>query len=605
MVLKYFNRSILAKFMLTFSILLLVVTMLNYFSSYSTQKSDSMKLAKDHVETLSQMMAFSVGAGLSENNLDIVVSAFNRVKQDKQIIYLDIVDETNMSITSYNPKKILIDNSKVLKEASISNDDNYLSIEVPIVYNDKNLGKIVMAYSLTEINNELSRKGNLLILTSSIIFIIGLIIIYVICHVLTKKIKILKASAIKVGAGDLSVDVKVNSHDEVGELAEALRTMIRNIRQASDLLLNEKIKAEKATQESEIQRNNYAKERDYLSAKIDEILVEMRKFADGDLTVQLSVENKDDVIGRLFEGFNEVASNMKQIIVNVFRSVTVTASAANQISVSSEEMAHGAITQTTQTSDLAHAVDEITKRIIESSKNSSIASEAAQKAGQIAKEGGDVVSENIKGMNRISEVVRKSAQTVQLLGNSSNQIGEIIQVINDIADQTNLLALNAAIEAARAGEQGRGFAVVADEVRKLAERTSKATKEIESMIKVIQKDTSEAIVSMNTGTEEVEKGKQMADKSGQSLKEIIIGAQQVVDVITKVAQASLEQSAASQQISKNIDAITNITNETSGGIQQIAKAAQDLSKLTENMQDLISRFRIDDQIDKKSGILLN
>ncbi|MDP1994836.1 MAG: methyl-accepting chemotaxis protein, partial [Ignavibacteria bacterium] len=214
-------------------------------------------------------------------------------------------------------------------------------------------------------------------------------------------------------------------------------------------------------------------------------------------------------------------------------------------------------------------------------------------AGLIAKEGGKVVNETIAGMNRISEVVRKSAETVNELGKGSDQIGEIVQVINDIADQTNLLALNAAIEAARAGEQGRGFAVVADEVRKLAERTTKATKEIAVMIKQIQKDTGGAVESMNKGTEEVEKGKVLADKAGASLKEIIIGVEEVVDMSTQVAAASEEQSSAAEQISKNIEAISSVTHQSAAGVQQIARAAEDLNRLTVNLQELTSGFTID------------
>jgi methyl-accepting chemotaxis protein len=255
-------------------------------------------------------------------------------------------------------------------------------------------------------------------------------------------------------------------------------------------------------------------------------------------------------------------------------------------------MAAGAQEQSSQTVEIATAVEEMTKTIFETTRNADNASQTAKKAGDLAKEGGKVVKETIEGMYRIEEVVKKSAQTVQALGNSSDQIGEIVQVINDIADQTNLLALNAAIEAARAGEQGRGFAVVADEVRKLAERTTKATKEIAGMIKQIQKDTGEAVTSMELGTSEVEKGKLLTEKAGNSLNEIINGSEEVVDIINMVASASQEQSAAAEQISKNIEAISSVTNQSASGAQQIAHAAEDLNNLTYNLQKTIEHFKI-------------
>ena len=167
-------------------------------------------------------------------------------------------------------------------------------------------------------------------------------------------------------------------------------------------------------------------------------------------------------------------------------------------------------------------------------------------------------------------------------------------MIDDIADQTNLLALNAAIEAARAGEQGRGFAVVADEVRKLAERTTKATKEIAGMIKQIQKDTGNAVESMGEGTEEVERGKALANKAGESLREIVEESQHVVDIVTQVAAASEEQSSAAEQISKNIEAISSVTQQSAAGTQQIAHAAEDLNRLTLNLESLIEQFNISD-----------
>jgi methyl-accepting chemotaxis protein len=233
----------------------------------------------------------------------------------------------------------------------------------------------------------------------------------------------------------------------------------------------------------------------------------------------------------------------------------------------------------------------MTKTILDITKNSSIAASSSKNAGIIAQEGGRVVAETIEGMGRISIVVLKSAATVHALGKSSDQIGEIIQVIDDIADQTNLLALNAAIEAARAGEQGRGFAVVADEVRKLAERTSKATKEIALMIKQIQNDTNEAVLSMEEGTKEVERGKELADQAGEALREIIEGSEKVVDVITQVAAASEEQSSAAELISRSIEAISNVTSESATGISEIAKTSENLNRLTANLQHLISKFK--------------
>jgi len=195
-------------------------------------------------------------------------------------------------------------------------------------------------------------------------------------------------------------------------------------------------------------------------------------------------------------------------------------------------------------------------------------------------------------MKSIAEVVRKSSNTVQELGKSSNQIGEIISVIDDIADQTNLLALNAAIEAARAGEQGRGFAVVADEVRKLAERTTKATKEIASMIKKIQVDTQGAVKAMEEGTQKVDEGISHADKAGVSLREIVQLSQEVTTMISQIVAASSQQASASEQISHNIEIINTTTEQTAQGIQQIAKAAEELNKFTDRLYQLLEKFKL-------------
>ena len=314
-------------------------------------------------------------------------------------------------------------------------------------------------------------------------------------------------------------------------------------------------------------------------------------MATGDLTVRMLGDYQGDL--RLIkESINKVGGSLEEALRKVSEAVSATASASSQISSSTEQMAAGAQEQTSQAGEVATAVEEMTNTILENSKNAGIAADTAKQARVSAEAGGKVVGETVEGMRRIAGVVNRSAQTVKELGRSSDQIGEIIGVIDDIADQTNLLALNAAIEAARAGEQGRGFAVVADEVRKLAERTTKATKEIAGMIKKIQADTIGAVQSMEEGTSEVERGIQMADRAGVSLKEIVGVSQKVTDMVTRIAAASEQQSSASEEISKNVEAISKVTSETAQGTQQIAHAAEDLNRLTDNLQNLIGGFKV-------------
>ncbi len=344
---------------------------------------------------------------------------------------------------------------------------------------------------------------------------------------------------------------------------------------------------------------NFNSTLDAIIHPINESSETLGRMAKGDLTARMEGEYKGDY-AIIESSINDLADSFGKAIANVSSAVLATTSAAAEISSSTEQMAAGAQEQSAQAIEVASGVEEMTKTILETTRNASIAAETAEESGTIAKDGGKVVAETIEEMNRIADRVKKSAETVQALGRSSDEIGKIIQVIDDIADQTNLLALNAAIEAARAGEYGRGFAVVADEVRKLAERTTTATKEITSMIKQIQNDTTGAVVSMEEGTREVESGKRLADKAGESLQRIINSAERAVDVITQVAAASEEQSAAAEEISRNIEAITNVTHQSTSGTNQIAKAADDLNKLTVDLQNLISRFKIDDRQSSQS-----
>ncbi|MBN1397776.1 MAG: methyl-accepting chemotaxis protein [Bacteroidetes bacterium] len=313
-----------------------------------------------------------------------------------------------------------------------------------------------------------------------------------------------------------------------------------------------------------------------------------------DLNSQFNT-NREDEMGQLKNSFDRFVSSIRDTLIQVSETATSVASASAQISSSTEEMAAGSQEQTTQSEEIARAVEQMAKSIAVNSENAGEAAHTAEKAKAAAEQGGNVVLDTVSGMKQIASVVRESAATIQNLGKSSDQIGEIIGVIEHIADQTNLLALNAAIEAARAGEQGRGFAVVADEVRKLAEQTTKATKQIAGMIQQIQTDSHGAVNTMAHATKQVDEGIVLADNAGVSLQEIVQISQKVTHMVSQIAVANEEQSSTSEEISKNMEAIASVTQQTASGTQQIARAAEDLNRLTETLQSLVNQFRLSER----------
>jgi methyl-accepting chemotaxis protein len=416
-----------------------------------------------------------------------------------------------------------------------------------------------------------------------------------------------KLQSITVGMGQLSDgDLTVNfpPADELDEIAPVLNKTVetlRDVKYETDKLTNFALDGEldKKGNASKFQ-GGYREIIEGFNNTLDAIVQPMREtenvleiLSTGDLTAKLNGNYKGN-FKRLQDYVNNLGGSLSSLIRDVTEAVHATASASNQISSSAEEMAAGAQEQSAQAGEVAAAVEEMTSTIVETTKNAANAAETSNSSKAKALEGGAKVDETVKGMQTIAEVVNQAASTIKALGNSSDQIGEIISVIDDIAEQTNLLALNAAIEAARAGEQGRGFAVVADEVRKLAERTTKATKEIAVMIEQIQRDTEGAVNSIERGTIEVEKGKEVTSQVGQTYNEIIDFSTQVEFIISQVAAASDEQSTTAGDISRSIEAISTVSQESAGGVQQIARASEDLSRLTVNLQELISKFKIND-----------
>jgi len=325
--------------------------------------------------------------------------------------------------------------------------------------------------------------------------------------------------------------------------------------------------------------------------RLNRVSEAMGRVADGDLSTTIKIYAKDE-IGDLGRAINRMLESMHGMVTSIKSTADQVASAATQLYATSEQIATGAEEVAAQAGTVATASEEMTSTSSEIANNCLMAVESSKCASDSASSGFAVVQETVDEMNRIAERVKESAQTVESLGARSDQIGEIVGTIEDIADQTNLLALNAAIEAARAGEQGRGFAVVADEVRALAERTTKATKEIGDMIKAIQMETRGAVASMEEGVKEVERGTVDAERSGHALQEILEQANSVTMQINQIATAAEEQTATTNEITNNIQQITDVVHETAKGSQESATAANQLSQLAEELQQMVGNFKL-------------
>jgi len=328
-----------------------------------------------------------------------------------------------------------------------------------------------------------------------------------------------------------------------------------------------------------------------ITGPIVPLLAVARKIADGDLNVQIDHTSSDE-IGELSESFRTMTQNLRTIISQVASTSNQVSSAAYQLHTTSELIATGAEQVAAQTTTVATAGEEISATSGDIAQNCQMAAEGAQRAAKAASDGAAVVERTVVVMGQIASKVQESAKTVESLGARSDQIGAIIGTIEDIADQTNLLALNAAIEAARAGEQGRGFAVVADEVRALAERTTRATKEIGVMIKAIQQETKGAVAAMEQGVTQVETGTVEAGKSGQALQEILQQINDVAMQVNQIATAAEEQTSTTSEISRNMMQITDVVQHTSQGAHESAAAAAQLNGNAEELQRLVKQFKL-------------
>ncbi|MBZ0106239.1 MAG: methyl-accepting chemotaxis protein [Sulfuricella denitrificans] len=299
-----------------------------------------------------------------------------------------------------------------------------------------------------------------------------------------------------------------------------------------------------------------------------------------------------DMIGEIINGFNKMAANLRDLIGEVANMSGHVNRDAGTIQELMTRVRHRFVAQQETVGSINSSTETLSETVAQISSSASQVSEAARNASNLAKSGGNIVQETIQGMRQINESVTLGSSAVDSLGRKSDEIGAIVAVINGIAEQTNLLALNAAIEAARAGEQGRGFAVVADEVRKLAEKTAQATQEISGMIQSVQQETRNAISTMQSGTEQVRGGVEKATEAGRALQEIVLSVERVSEMIELIAAGAASQNQMVSGVRSHVDEISHMVQDASVDTMTGERATGELANLSAKLDQVIKQFKL-------------
>jgi len=330
------------------------------------------------------------------------------------------------------------------------------------------------------------------------------------------------------------------------------------------------------------------------------LLDELSSLADGDLTVQATVT--EDITGAIADSINYAIEALRNLVTTVNDSSILVDSAAKQTETASQHLVRASETQTKQAGAASESIGQVVAAIEEVSGNAERCSDVARHSVDVAHKGGEAVRRNIEGMNTIRETIQDTSKRIKRLGESSQEIGHIVALIEEIAEQTNILALNASIEASRAGEAGRGFAVVADEVQKLAERSTNATKQIEVLVSTIQSDTNEAVVAMERSTTDVVGGSLLAENAGAALVEIEQVSHQIASLVQNISTSSKGQTEAAANISRNMQVLRDISSKAMESTASTSSAIRKLSQLASQLRRTVSGFVLPD-VSTGTGIL--
>jgi methyl-accepting chemotaxis protein len=411
----------------------------------------------------------------------------------------------------------------------------------------------------------------------AIIVLLGMMIInYFIQHRIRDRMQRLVEVCRDYASGDRTARAAVNGDDDFAMLSMSINTLLDS--QGSSA----------ATSLGSVGSDAAA-----LQAQIEKLLQEVSAVGDGDLRVQAEVT--PDTLGVLADSFNYMIEELAKVVGRVQSTAVQVTNATRRILDRTAELTQASEAQVAQISQTTEAVEALAIFIQNVARNAQLSAEMAQEALGNAATGQQSVRQTIEGMMLIRENVQETSKKIKRLGERSNEIGEIVRIIEDIADQTNLLALNAAIQSAMAGEHGRGFAVVADEIRLLAERSTESTKRIATLVKSIQGDTYEAVVAMEDSTQEVVKGSQLADEAGRALNSIYGAVERQAQMIESIARAAKDQTSVSESVAMAMGRISEITRQTDAGTQEAAVSVSYLAELSEQLRASVSTFRLPDR----------
>ncbi len=504
---------------------------------------------------LARNLAPAVAAGDSdlEDNLRRNLAALQTVSGELEspISDLEVFNQNGRLLASTSDADRTEHLNASANSISVVESDNLVQVSAPLIDADVgSVGWIRVVFSKSNLRQEAAADTRFALLWALIALVVTSAIGYFLSRRIVSPIEQVARAAENLAEGDFEQELHISAKNEIGALAAAFGRLTGYMR---------------------------------------DMTTAARAIANNDLTGAVRPRGKKDALGK---AFNIMVHNLNSVIVQLSVNAENLGKSADQINNLSDNLLTGSQSQQAQIEQVSTAIQQMAATVVESSRHAGEAAGASEQAAGTAGTGGQVVDDTAHAMERIAEVVTAVSHSIGDLSESAAQIGGIVNVIDEVADQTNLLALNAAIEAARAGEQGRGFAVVADEVRKLADRTGRATAEISGMIKTIQQKTDGVVTTMEESLGEVKQGQEMAHRASASLTEIVAMASQVTDMITQIATATDEQSAVAEQISQNAEQISMVTRNTSEAAQQSADAAAGLNDQAAGLRRLVARFRL-------------